>query len=99
MKNFGVEDERFVDDLVKWAEIIRKTFYDGGVSEIISTRRLVDIVKAFSIFGKHDKAMTTCMARFDEDVKETFKALYEKVTSSQKEEENVEENEEQVHVF
>ena len=65
--------------LVDWADIIRRTFYDGGVDEIISTRRLLHIVKAFQIFGNRAKAITTCISRFDEETKQAFQELYDKV--------------------
>ena len=65
--------------LVDWADIIRKTFYDGGVEEIISTRRLVHIIRAYAIFGKKDKAIQVCVNRFDEETKQSFLELYDKV--------------------
>ena len=73
------EDKEFNKRLGDWADIIRKTFYDGGVDEIISTRRLVHIVKAFQIFGNRAKAITTCISRFDEETKQAFQELYDKV--------------------
>ena len=73
------EDKEFNKRLVDWADIIRRTFYDGGVDEIISTRRLVHIVKAFQIFGNRAKAITTCISRFDEETKQAFQELYDKV--------------------
>ena len=73
------EDKEFNKRLVDWADIIRKTFYDGGVDEVISTRRLVHIVKAFQIFGNRAKAITTCISRFDEETKQAFQELYDKV--------------------
>ena len=72
-------DKEFNKRLVDWADIIRRTFYDGGVDEIISTRRLVHIVKAFQIFGNRAKAITTCISRFDEETKQAFQELYDKV--------------------
>ena len=78
MKKYGEVDEEFVTNLVTWAEVIRKTFYDGGVDEIISTRRLDHIVKAFTIF-KDKMTVEMCVARFDEDTKESFIDLYTKV--------------------
>ena len=75
----GVEDNDFCKRLVDWADIIRKTFYDGGIEEIISTRRLVHIVRAFSIFGNKGKAIQTCINRFDDDTKQSFMELYDKV--------------------
>ena len=69
----------FVSNLVKWADVIRKTFYEGGVDEIISTRRLVHIVNAFSIFDDKLKAISMCISRFDTETKESFLDLYSKV--------------------
>ena len=69
----------FSDKLVNWADIIRKTFYDGGIDEIIATRRLVHIAEAFSIFGERKKAIEMCINRFDEDTKVSFLDLYSKV--------------------
>jgi hypothetical protein len=73
----GVTDADFARRLVDWAGIIRKTFYDGGTDEIISTRRLVHVAKAFSIFDDKLKSIELCIARFDEDTKATFRKLYE----------------------
>ena len=75
----GVTDTDFCKRLVDWADIIRKTFYDGGIEEIISTRRLVHIVRAFSIFGNKQKAIQTCINRFDDETKQAFLELYDKV--------------------
>ena len=69
----------FCKRLVDWADIIRKTFYDGGVDEIISTRRLVHIIRAYKIFGKKELAMEVCVNRFDDDTKQAFMELYDKV--------------------
>ena len=71
----------FCKRLVDWADIIRKTFYDGGVEEVISTRRLVHIVKAFDIFGDKAKAIQVCLNRFDDETKQAFMDLYDKVDS------------------
>ena len=79
MKKYGEVDEEFATNLVTWAEVIRKTFYDGGVDEIISTRRLDHIVKAFTIFKDKMTAIEMCVARFDDDTKESFMDLYTKV--------------------
>ena len=85
-----LNDTDFVSKLVDWADIIRKTFYDGGVDEIISTRRLVHIAKAFSIFNDKMTAIDMCINRFDEDTKLSFKDLYTKIDSDvQVEEEEV----------
>ena len=77
-KRDKVENE-FVGNLVKWADVIRKTFYEGGVDEIISTRRLVHIVNAYSIFDDKMKAISMCISRFDAETKESFLDLYSKV--------------------
>ena len=61
------------------ADIIRKTFFDGGIDEIISTRRLVHIVQAYAIFGDKAKAIKTCISRFDDETKSLFEQLYDKV--------------------
>ena len=94
MEKFGSVDEDFADKLVTWADIIRKTFYDDGVDEVISTRRLCHIAQTFSIFDKRDKAIDLCISRFDEDTKAAFLDLYSKVddgvlTSETTEEEEV----------
>jgi hypothetical protein len=75
----GKHDEDFCRRLVDWADIIRKTFYDGGIEEIISTRRLVHIIHAYSIFGKKEKAIQVCVNRFDDETKQAFLELYDKV--------------------
>ena len=71
----------FAEKLVTWADIIRKTFYEGGIDEIIATRRLVHIVNAYGIFGDRKKAIEMCIARFDEDTKTSFLDLYSKCDS------------------
>ena len=75
----GKNDKEFCENLSNWADIIRRTFKDGGIDEVISTRRLVHIIKAFQIFGNRAKAITTCISRFDEETKEAFQQLYDKV--------------------
>ena len=75
----GVTDTDFITRLVDWGDIIRKTFYDGGIEEIISTRRLVHIVRAFSIFKNKAKAIQVCVNRFDDETKQAFLELYDKV--------------------
>jgi hypothetical protein len=72
-------DEEFCKRLADWADIIRKTFYDGGIDEVISTRRLVHIVKAFSIFNDRLEAVQLCLNRFDDETKQAFIDLYSKV--------------------
>ena len=76
--NLGA-DKEFADNLVKWAGVIRKTFFAGGVDEVVTTRRLVHIVQAFSIFGDRLTAITNCVNRFDDDTKQSFLDLYTKV--------------------
>jgi len=75
----AVTDTDFCKRLVDWGDIIRKTFYDGGIEEIISTRRLVHIVRAFSIFNDKAKAIKVCVNRFDDETKQAFLELYDKV--------------------
>ena len=79
MKKYNAVDEGFASNLITWAEVIRKTFYDGGVDEVISTRRLDHIVKAFAIFGDKMQSIELCVARFDEDTKVSFLDLYTKI--------------------
>lgn len=81
MEKFGKTDIEFAEKLVSWADIIRKTFYDDGVDEVISTRRLCHIVQTFSIFDNKMKAIELCIARFDDDTKAAFLDLYTKVDS------------------
>jgi len=78
-ESLGVKDVDFCKRLVDWGDIIRKTFYDGGVDEIISTRRLVHIIRAYSIFGDKAKAIEVCVNRFDDETKQSFMELYDKV--------------------
>ena len=79
--DLGVEDRDFCKRLVDWGDVIRKTFYDGGVDEVISTRRLVHIIRAYSIFGNKMKAIDVCTARFDDETKQSFIELYDKIDS------------------
>ena len=79
LERSGKKDKDFCKKLVTWADVIRKTFFDGGVDEIISTRRLVHIVQAFTIFKDKIKAIEVCTNRFDEDTKNSFVELYSKV--------------------
>ena len=83
MAKYDAIDSDFADKLVTWADIIRKTFYDDGVDEVISTRRLCHIVQTFSIFNKRDKAIDLCISRFDSDTKEAFLDLYSKVDADE----------------
>jgi len=80
--SLGIDDSEFVAKLVDWADIIRKTFYDGGIDEVISTRRLVHIAKAYKIFGGKGGRMTAinmCINRFDDETKTSFLDLYTKI--------------------
>jgi len=79
--DLGINDAEFVEKLVDWADIIRKTFYDGGVDEIISTRRLVHIAKAYAIFNDRMTSINMCINRFDDDTKASFADLYTKIDS------------------
>ena len=82
MEKFDARDEDFADKLVTWSEVIRKTFEDDGVDELISTRRLCHIVHTFSIFKNRVKAIDMCISRFDADTKTAFKDLYTKIDPS-----------------
>ncbi|MDW7641291.1 MAG: MoxR family ATPase [Nitrosarchaeum sp.] len=77
--DLGIDDRDFCKRLVDWGDIIRKTFYDGGIDEIISTRRLVHIIRAYSVFGDKAKAIQVCVNRFDDETKQAFMELYDKV--------------------
>ncbi|QPX48197.1 ATPase [Synechococcus phage S-SRM01] len=77
--DLGVEDRDFCKRLCDWGEVIRKTFYDGGIEEIISTRRLVHIIRAYSIFQDKAKAIQVCINRFDDETKQSFLELYDKI--------------------
>ena len=79
LKSYGKSDQKFCKNLTTWADVIRKTFFDGGVDEIISTRRLVHIVQAYAIFNNKVKAIQLCTNRFDDDTKTSFVDLYSKV--------------------
>jgi len=79
LEKAGKKDAEFCKKLVTWAEVIRKTYFDGGVDEIISTRRLVHIIQAYAIFGQKLKAVEVCTNRFDNDTKNSFMELYTKV--------------------
>ena len=84
MNKYGKSDKKFAENLCTWAEVIRKTFYEGGVDEIISTRRLDHIAKAYSIFNDKLKAVELCVNRFDDDTKESFINLYTKIDAGVK---------------
>lgn len=92
MERDGNVDDAFANHLVTWATVIRKTFADGAIEDLISTRRLEHIVKAFAVFNNREKAIELCIARFDEETKSAFMDLYTKVdpeTESQVEEDPV----------
>ena len=75
----SVSDSEFCKRLADWGDIIRKTFYDGGIDEIISTRRLVHIIRAYAIFQDKAKAIQVCVNRFDDETKTAFLELYDKI--------------------
>ena len=77
--NLLCDDKEFCKRRVDWGDIIRKTFFDGGVEEVISTRRLVHIVKAYAIWKNKEKAIEVCVNRFDDETKQAFLDLYDKV--------------------
>jgi hypothetical protein len=79
MSRYGAVDLEFADKLIQWVDVIRKTFYDGGIDSVISTRRLDHIVKAYAIFGDKMEAIELCVSRFDQDCKESFMDLYTKI--------------------
>jgi len=85
MNKFGKLDEEFAEQLINWAEIIRKTFADGGIDEIISTRRLINIAEAYAIFDDKEQAINLCINRFDEDTKTAFLDLYNKISTPEPE--------------
>ena len=75
----GKNDTEFYQNLANWADIIRRTFKDGGIDEVISTRRLVHIVRAYAIWNNRVKAIKVCVNRFDEETKQSFIELYDKI--------------------
>ena len=78
-QSLGIKEDDFCQRLCDWGDIIRKTFYDGGIEEIISTRRLVHIIRAYAIFKNKAKAIEVCVNRFDDETKQAFMELYDKV--------------------
>ena len=82
--SLSVKDDEFVTNLVQWADLVRKSFKQQIVSEIITTRRLRDIVFAFSVFGDKMTAIERCVARFDEDTKNAFMEFYTKIDATAK---------------
>ena len=95
LKSSGKSDAKFATNLVTWADVIRKTYKDGGVDEIISTRRLVHIAEAYGIFKNKMKAIQVCTNRFDDDTKNSFTELYTKVDSGASVEQILEEKKQQ----
>jgi MoxR-like ATPase len=81
MEAYGKLDGEFADNLVTWSDIIRQTYKDGGVDDLISTRRLVHIARTYGIFADRAKAIELCISRFDEDTRVAFLDLYTKVDS------------------
>ena len=77
--SLGVLDEKFCENLANWSDIIRRTFRDGGIDEVISTRRLVHIIRAFAIWNDRLKAIKVCVNRFDDETKQSFIELYDKI--------------------
>ena len=86
----GCLDEEFCEKLAFWADQIRRTFKEGGVDEVISTRRLTHIIRAYSIFGKRMKAIQVCVNRFDDETKESFMSFYDKIDDKTEETDNEE---------
>lgn len=83
LKSNGREDDDFADKLVDWADVIRKSFHEEAVDEVISTRRLVHIAKTYSVFGERQKAIELCLNRFDDDTKFSFLDLYRKIDAGE----------------
>ena len=78
---YDIVEDDFVDKLVKWADVIRKSFKEGAVEDIVTTRRLIDITKSFSIFKDKMKSVTMCLERFDDETRDSFADLYTKIDS------------------
>ena len=76
---YEISEDDFVSKLVKWADVIRRSFKEGAVDDIVTTRRLIDITKTFSIFNNKMKAITLCLERFDDETRDSFADLYTKV--------------------
>ena len=85
----GVKDEKVIDDLVNFAGIVRKTFNDGGIDEVVSTRQLVDIYKAFTIFGNINKAVEKSIERYEDEIIDGFSELWTLISSGEKPEEDI----------
>ena len=72
------DDMEFIGKLIEFGDIIRATYNDGGVDELLSTRRLIDMVKSYIVFGRdRAKAIKYGINRFDIDTIEAFNSLYE----------------------
>ena len=78
-KELDACDDKYIANLVTWADMIRRTFREGGVDEVISTRRLVHIIRAYAIFSDRAKAIKVCLNRFDDETKQSFMDLYDKI--------------------
>ena len=76
---YEIDEDEFVDKLVKWADVIRRSFKEGAVDDIVTTRRLIDVTKSYSIFNDKMKAVAMCLERFDDETKESFTDLYTKI--------------------
>jgi cobaltochelatase CobS len=74
-----LNEDDFIDKLVRWADVIRRSFKEGAVDDIVTTRRLIDITKSYSIFNDKLKAVAMCLERFDDETKESFTDLYTKI--------------------
>jgi hypothetical protein len=79
MELTGAVDEEFCHKLVDWADIIRKTYYEGAIDDVVTTRRLVHIVNAFRMFNDKLKSITMCISRFDEETRNSILDLYSKI--------------------
>ena len=97
---YELKEEDFVDKLTKWADVIRRSFKEGAVDEIVTTRRLIDITKSYSIFNDKLKAVAMCLERFDDETKESFTDLYTKIDAgvSMEDLNNINDTEEEVPV-
>jgi MoxR-like ATPase len=87
-ESLAIQDNEFCSNLANWSDIIRKTFKDGGIDEVISTRRLVHIIRAYAIWGDRMKAIKVCVNRFDDETKQSFIELYDKIDVTVEGEEN-----------
>ena len=97
MERTNIADDEFATHLVTWSDVIRKTYYEGAIDELISTRRLEHIVNAFAVFGDKQKAVQLCVNRFDEDTKQAFIDLYSKVDPTVELDEADVDSEQEIH--